>query len=127
MMYVWGLLIDHSYKTAVLENCCTSNLQPCDNQIRVREIFSQAPKCQHCPALTLLYSTAMLVGDNVGETLFIRTAEDNKLTASMEDINFQQLGRTLAFPVAQAMAAQQQEAGIRSPHEGVSQLQPWPT
>lgn len=77
-----------SYKTTVLENGRASNFQPCDNQVRVKEIFNQASKLQHHPALTSMHSTATPDGDKMGEAIFARTANDHKLSPSMEDVRF---------------------------------------
>ncbi|KAL3983862.1 FRAS1-related extracelluar matrix protein 1/2 [Sarotherodon galilaeus] len=73
-----------SYKTAVLGNGRTSHLQPCNNQIKVTEVFGRARDYQHHPALT----STMLIGDNLGQTVFARTPNDHKLAPSMEDLEF---------------------------------------
>ncbi|KAL4008325.1 hypothetical protein ACER0C_002177 [Sarotherodon galilaeus] len=73
-----------SYKTAVLGNGRTSHFQPCNNQIKVTEVFGQARNHQHHPALT----STMLIGDNLGQTVFARTPNDHKLAPSMEDLEF---------------------------------------
>ncbi|KAI3370835.1 hypothetical protein L3Q82_007361 [Scortum barcoo] len=77
-----------SYKTAILENGRASHLQPCNNQIRVKEVFGQAPKHQHHPVPTSACSSMILVGDRVGQTVFARTPDDHRLAPSMEDLEF---------------------------------------
>ncbi|XP_033991975.1 uncharacterized protein LOC117487461 [Trematomus bernacchii] len=78
----------NSYKTSILENGRTSHLQPCNNQIKIREIFNQAPDYTHHPALTSKFSTATHDADSLGQTIFTRTANDHKLAPSVEDMKF---------------------------------------
>ncbi len=77
-----------SYKTAILENGRTSYLQPCNNQIRVKEVFGQASRPQHHPAPTSIRSSMMLSGDCLGQTVFARSPDDHRLAPSMEDLEF---------------------------------------
>lgn len=80
-----------SYKTSILENSRASHLQPCNSQIKVKEMFSQAPKHQHHPALTSTYSSTTLVGDSMGQTIFTCTVVDHRLALSIEDVRFLQI------------------------------------
>lgn len=77
-----------SYKTAILENGRTSHLQPCNNQIRVKEVFGQVPKHQHYPAPTSTCGSIMRIGDGLGQNVFARTPDDHRLAPSMEDLEF---------------------------------------
>ncbi|XP_034450403.1 uncharacterized protein LOC117767006 [Hippoglossus hippoglossus] len=80
-----------SYKTSILENGRASHLQPCNSQIKVKEIFSQAPKHSHHAALTPTYCSTTHGGDSLGQTIFTRTADDHKLAPSVEDMMFLQI------------------------------------
>ncbi len=77
-----------NYKTAILENGCTSYLQPCNNQIRVKEVFGQASRPQHHPAPTSIRGSMRLSGDCLGQTVFARSPNDHRLVPSMEDLEF---------------------------------------
>lgn len=81
----------NSYKTFILENGRTSYLQPCNSQIKVKEMLSQTPKHQQHPTLISTYTCTTQVGDNLGRTIFSRTDNDHKLAPSMEDIRFLQI------------------------------------
>lgn len=58
------------YKTHVLQNGRSSFLKPCTNNIHVKEIFQETCK------------------DGLGEGVFQKTAEDDKLAMSVDDNNF---------------------------------------
>lgn len=95
--------------TTFSKNEHASKLQPCDNQVRIKETFSQAPYNKHHPALTSIQGAAMLIRDNMGETFILPSRQ------------FQQLDQTFASPVTKATVAQQQEVGIQLPY--VAQIQ----
>ena len=78
----------NSYKTSILDNGRASHLQPCNSQIKVKEIFSQAPNYSHHAALTPTYCSTTHSGDSLGQTIFTRTADDHKLAPSVEDMMF---------------------------------------
>ncbi|KAI2663492.1 Acid-sensing ion channel 5 [Labeo rohita] len=77
-----------SYKTAILENGRTSHFQPCNNQIRVKEVFGQAARPWHHTAPTSIHPSTMLSGDCLGQTIFARSPDDHRLAPSMEDLEF---------------------------------------
>ena len=78
----------NSYKTSILENGRATHLQPCNNQIKVKEVFSQAPTYQNHPVPTFAYSLGKLAEDSLGQAIFTRTADDHRLAPSMEDLEF---------------------------------------
>ncbi|KAL0149829.1 hypothetical protein M9458_054877 [Cirrhinus mrigala] len=77
-----------SYKTAILENGRTSHFQPCNNQIRVKEVFGQAARPWHHTAPTSIRPSTMLSGDCLGQTIFACSPDDHRLAPSMEDLEF---------------------------------------
>lgn len=52
-----------SYKTAIFENGRTSYLQPCNNQIKVKEVSEQAFRPQHHSAPISISGSMTLSGD----------------------------------------------------------------
>lgn len=77
-----------SYKTAIFENGRTSYLQPCNNQIKIKEVFEQAFRPQHHSAPISISGSMTLSGDCLGQTVFARSPDDHRLAASMEDLEF---------------------------------------
>ncbi|KAL1252709.1 hypothetical protein QQF64_017402 [Cirrhinus molitorella] len=77
-----------SYKTAILENGRTSHFQPCNNQIRVKEVFGQAARPWHHTAPTSICPSLMLSGDRLGQTIFACSPDNHRLAPSMEDLEF---------------------------------------
>lgn len=76
----------NSYNTAILEYARASHLQLCNNQIRVREVFSRAPEHQR-HRITTAYSSTMLSEDRLSQTGFTRIPHDNRLAPSVEDLD----------------------------------------
>ncbi|KAK0156512.1 hypothetical protein N1851_000181 [Merluccius polli] len=70
------------FRTNMLENGHLSLLTPCPNHLQVKEKFST--KAQHCTS----YSVAH---DTLGNTIFERTKEDDKVGLSIEDRLFLEL------------------------------------
>ncbi|XP_052406346.1 uncharacterized protein LOC127952103 [Carassius gibelio] len=77
-----------SYKTAIFENGRTSYLQPCNNQIKIKEVFEQAFRPQHHSAPISISGSMTLSGGCLGQTVFARSPDDHRLAASMEDLEF---------------------------------------
>ncbi|KAL0162344.1 hypothetical protein M9458_041740, partial [Cirrhinus mrigala] len=77
-----------SYKTAILENGRASHFQPCNNQIRVKEVFGQAARPWHHTAPTSIRPSTMLSGDCLGQTIFACSPDDHRLAPSIKDLEF---------------------------------------
>ena len=59
--------------------------------IRVKEVFSQAPKRQHHLAPISTHGAIKLTGESLGQTVFARTPDDYRLASSMEQLEFFQI------------------------------------
>ena len=77
-----------NFKTTILENGRASHLQPCNNTIRVKEVFDQAPKHQLHSAPITACGSVKPTEDCLGQTVFARTPDDHRLAPSIEDLEF---------------------------------------
>ncbi|XP_074469284.1 uncharacterized protein LOC141754250 [Sebastes fasciatus] len=79
-------------KTCILDNGRPTCLTPCENQIRVKEIYSIEGNSKN-PLLHKPTQSASLVSnkDNLGKMVFCTTENDNLLAHSIEDLTFLQI------------------------------------
>lgn len=86
-----------SCKTAILENGRKSHLEPCNNQVKVKEVLSQAPQhqCYQSPISTcgLVKSTEDCLGQNV----FDRTPDDNNFETLTQPLTSWTTGSEFTF------------------------------
>ena len=61
-------------------------LSPCSSKIQLKEMFAHGYS-----ALDTTDSTQMLNGENPGQSVFLHTANDNKLAPLMDDLRFLQI------------------------------------
>lgn len=73
-----------AYRTHVLDNGRPSLLPPCPNKLSVREKFDIKPP----PEISLAHGTFIFDDYAIGDTIFERTKEDNKVGLSIEDRRF---------------------------------------
>ena len=74
------------FRTSILETGRPSFLSPCSSKIQVKEMFAHGYS-----ALDTTDSTQTLNGENLGQSVFLHTANDNKLAPSMDDLRFLQI------------------------------------
>jgi len=78
-------------KTCILENGRPTCLTPCENQIRVKEIYSVESNGKNPLLHKLTKGTSMASKmDNLGKMVFCTTENDNMLAHSVEDVTFLQ-------------------------------------
>ena len=75
-----------TFKTSILENGRPSFLSPCSSKIQMKEMFPHGYS-----ALDTTDSTQTLNGENLGQSVFLHTANDNKLALSMDDPSILQI------------------------------------
>ena len=74
------------FRTSILETGRPSFLSPCSSKIQVKEMFAHGYS-----ALDTTDSTQTLNGENLGQSVFLHTANDNKLALSMDDPSILQI------------------------------------
>lgn len=79
-------------KTCILDNGRPTCLTPCENQIRVKEIYSIEGNGKNPPLHKSTQSASVVSHkDNLGKTIFCTTENDNLLAHSIEDLTFLQI------------------------------------
>ncbi|RXN37835.1 hypothetical protein ROHU_001681 [Labeo rohita] len=73
-----------TYRTHVLDNGRPSLLPPCPNKLRVREKFDVKPQLE----ISLACDTFVFNDYTIGDTIFERSKDDNKVGLSIEDRYF---------------------------------------